>query len=48
VIKDPKKLHVRVFSFKTHRDANYGGLNVQRNIKFMHKERNIQGANFFP
>jgi hypothetical protein len=32
VIKDQKKLHARVFSFQTHRDANYGGLTVHRKV----------------
>jgi hypothetical protein len=35
-------MRVRVFPFQTYRDANYGGLNVQRKIEFMHKERNMR------
>ena len=46
MIKLTKKLRVRVFSFQTYRDANYGVLYVQKKSEFVHKERNMRESIF--
>ena len=46
MIKLTKKLHVRVFSFQTYHDANYGVLHVQKKVEFVHKERNMRESIF--
>ena len=46
VIELPKKLHVRVVSFQTYCDVNYGVLHVQKKVKFVRKENYMRRSIF--
>jgi hypothetical protein len=46
VIELPKKLHVRVVSFQTYCDINYGVLHVQTKVKFVRQENYMRRSIF--